>query len=512
MRTVLTEMYETESARQFVDELSKSVKLRLVEVKLSKKLKRKSKKFSNEEVAALKKRKTDGESSVSAGEEHASDGIEIDDQLKLVLLPSDVPQSSDYQLTENPWTDIAYAWPHADIGQSFMLLCDKFRPTTVGHPIVNHFVDGLLQALNELSASDAITENQLFLIDFYSCLLSEFLIGSRIAEKAVKKSSQIANIAEQMQRLLSSFGNKLLNMEHNTRLMNSFLNLCYNNGNFEILLLYYLPDTYTTKKAVEVEAGARPNMDVSMKVVSLYSYLSPDEWGSLEQRIINFGKDECKNVMNRLCLQKLRANLLFSATGGLTSSLMLTSLNEFNQMRPILEDPCTNLWFINQLNRQQMITVADLVLDSGEMNTVHKLLENREFFELLLVSVYKALAGHFQGKSSVLKTIDFCKAHEFDGGIVKSVKTEINEKVQQSAAMKKYSRDEIVRYVDLLESLPLEYLEDGVKSFAFGLNLALFVDCAATKEEELTMKAYKVFLSKYVLSLKQKETEHLIFL
>jgi hypothetical protein len=52
----------------------------------------------------------------------------------------------------------------------------------------------------------------------------------------------------------------------------------------------------------------------------------------------------------------------------------------------------------------------------------------------------------------------------------------------------------------------------GVDEVVGELNLALFVDCAATKEEELTMKAYKVFLSKYVLSLKQKETEHLIFL
>jgi hypothetical protein len=140
-----------------------------------------------------------------------------------------------------------------------------------------------------------------------------------------------------------------------------------------------------------------------------------------------------------------------------------------------------------------------------------KLLENREFFELLLVSVYKALAGHFQGKSSVLKTIDFGKAHEFDGDIVKSVKTEINEKVQQSAAMKKYSRDEIVKYVDLLDSLPLEYLEDGVKSFAFGLNLALFVDCAATREEELTMKAYKVFLSKYFFLSNQENRTFYFF-
>ncbi|RZC42407.1 uncharacterized protein BDFB_000322, partial [Asbolus verrucosus] len=148
---------------------------------------------------------------------------------------------------------------------------------------------------------------KLVYIEILSTLTCWVLLSVRMAEHTVATSTveKFVGGLEELRTILGKFGVALLHKEHNHILMRGFLNLCYYWAEIYITLEYY-----SISNNVKMKRTTDSNLS-SCNLTYLHSYLSDKEWCLISERITNFGGKPCKEIMQKLVIQKLRAILIF---------------------------------------------------------------------------------------------------------------------------------------------------------------------------------------------------------
>lgn len=466
--------------------LIKALQQQLSSTKLSKKLKRK---LNSEEDDLNTSKNSKKRRTISTTNENGSSEEVIDFYLNHLTCEDTLKVNR----AESTWNDLYFAWPSKSVGVKFSSLISSLvsKPSL---KIWKTLVYSLSQSIVDLKSTES-DENTIFLIDFISSLLCQYFTGTRLAEQSDKFWDLIQENRDLTHELLKDFGNYLLSIEHNSRLMNSFLQICYSAGNFDLICWFYCPDSINTTD--NLEYTEIPVVDLKKKAKNIHEFLTSDEWVLIEQRIINFGKDECKTNLNKLYLQKIRSNLLFSCNKKKMnlSSLLTTALTDYQQMKPILMDPATNMWFIELLTRDQKMLIADVILKSEDaVKFIGNILENKEFTEILIFSLFQKVAKDgLNSKKSVLNGVNFEKVFSFDITVLDEIKLKIAKRIEDQAAVKKFEEDDLRTDLIILKKLPLEYLSQNIKNFVFALTLGFYVDLKSVGNDELKEMCLDIF-------------------
>lgn len=190
-----------------------------------------------------------------------------------------------------------------------------------------------------IKQSTELNENSLFLIDFNASLLCQYFFGTSLIEQADKFTNEINENRTLTSNLLKTFGQTNLNLEHNKRIMNAFLEISYYSGYFDLILWYYSPDSLKIDHS-------------QFSTKSINNYLTAEEWILIEQRVVNFGKKECKINMNRIFLQQTKTKLIFQQPDllhedknnqlNIKNFLLTNTMDDTEQIKSYFLDPTNN--------------------------------------------------------------------------------------------------------------------------------------------------------------------------
>ncbi|XP_030244966.1 uncharacterized protein LOC115564582 [Drosophila navojoa] len=183
---------------------------------------------------------------------------------------------------------LAQTWPGSTAGAAFIRLVSQLmsKPSIVIWKSLLHSFAELL----EPDSSAVLPCNLNFAIELQATLLSQYLLGTRLAEHLQQHHVELEQQRKHTMQVLQRFGQYLLSLEHNRRTMNVFLECVERANNFDLLLAYYWPDGLE-----------RPQSTPALP--QLQRFLSSDEWELIHQRVHNFGKSLCRQRLQRLELQ-----------------------------------------------------------------------------------------------------------------------------------------------------------------------------------------------------------------
>lgn len=513
---LLIEMYRKLSrAEKFISQLIKNLYETLATVKLSKKLKRSfNSSFVEGQATPSKKLKNAIDEEVSMDVTLAENN-EPENRFVTLLEVNilseceNLATNSDWKrkIRNNQiWSDIAFAFTPA-ISSTYTRFISGLvsKPSLVVWKTLIFTLKDYVRQLKETESK--CSENCVFLIEITSALLSQYFLGSRLAEQSDKTWDAIETNRNATREILAEFGHTILNQEHNYRTMNAFLKLCYNASNFDLLCWYYRPDSMRAIEPTDNDI----KFDVETSAKTLHSYLTDKEWITIEQRITNFGKRECKANMNKIYLQRLKTCQLFEyekANGEDVSDYVLsTAFKEIEQIVDILNDPSLCSWFISNLTGKQKQIVCELLLQStSEFDTLNRLctINDWQFIEILTVATYKKLFEIFAAG----KHCEYLTEINFDtifGGEYKKASKELGALVEKQCSIeskcsdKKHiqkKRDHISDLMGLLNNLPVGFGKPDAKTIISLLNVVAYRYLAVGGDEELSTIAVNMFKCK----------------
>ncbi|XP_055854277.1 uncharacterized protein LOC129918012 [Episyrphus balteatus] len=453
-------------AEKFVGSLQKSVRELLATHQVPKKAKkRRTITESGEEVSSKKIKLENGEMKVSTLNEETNFYLEI--------LFNDFHQhpeskSKTEKVSSFPYID--YAWPTSSVGLGFskLIIGLMSKPSLV-------IWKTLIYALKELiSNTTTLDDNTLFLFDFYSSLLCQYFSGCKLPEQSDKFWAEIESNRQLTRGTLKEFGHFLLAQEHNNRTMNAFLECSYHAGLFDLLLWYYRPDFMTNDE----------NFSESSK--TLHGYLSDDEWMLIKQRIINFGRIECKFNANRLLLQQLKGRILFQKKKSvhLQKTMLAPASSDFEQTKLAFSGVNDSSWLLSNMNSKEKHEICELLVQELDLEMIECFTEDIEALEMILLELYRKVGTLFQeSKKAILSKIDF------DGDVEVIAKTVVEKKEDYS--VKKVEVDSLRDVLDIIGKLPIGCCRKAKKELFFVLQLAVFRDLKASEEDELAKMAFE---------------------
>ncbi|XP_076379515.1 uncharacterized protein LOC117221734 [Megalopta genalis] len=300
-------------------------------------------------------------------------------------------------------------------------------------------------------------------------LLITFLNGVCIIEHTgtLTSHTKFINVLDDLGNILSLLVDRVLHLSHNKKIIVMLLGAIYSWNETQNTLKYYV------QKAV---------------IKNLSSPILEDQWQQLIQRITNFGKDNCKDIMNKLILQQIKISQntsdkcfikLDSLIGGLEYSWR--SMLQFNTDVILL------------LTTKEMSKVTDLLLmeiasdkDSFSkwIEVIHKndLRENKKFVISLLSNVIKqieilatkgvtkSMCQHFAVVSKIL-----LEDQENDNQILNDTIMHMKEDLLKNDSIEFGSTllHEIEVYLKLLLHVPLMFLSVNVRLLTFMVIFAL---------------------------------------
>lgn len=510
---LLIEMYRKLSrAEKFISHLIKNLYEALSTVKLSKKLKRSFNSSYVEGSTPSKKLKNGTEdesimeiSVIQESSQPQNRYVTIIEENILAECESLATKSDWKRKIRNNqiWSDIAFAFTPAISGTYTRFISGLVsKPSLVVWKTLTFTLKDYVQQLKE--ADGKASENCVFLIEITSALLSQYFMGSRLAEHSDKSWDSIETNRNVTREILSEFGHAILNQEHNYRTMNAFLKLCYSASNFDLLCWYYRPDSMRFTESNEDET-LKNKFNVENTAKKLHSYLTEKEWITIEQRITNFGKRECKANINKIYLQRLKSSQLFDLekVDDISKYVLSTAFKDIEQITDILNDSSLCEWFISNLNVSQKRTVCELLLQStSEFDTLNRLcgINDWQFIEILTVSTYKKLFEVFaDGKhSEYLSLIDFDAifGREFKK-TSKKLGTILEKQCSDSkCADKKHiqkNRELIEKMLGFVNNLPVGFGKQDAKSIVSLLNIIAYRYLSAAGDEELAKITVNIF-------------------
>lgn len=500
---LLIEMYRKLSrAEKFIAQLIRNLYETLSSVKLSKKLKRSFNADFFESVTPTKRVKAD-DSEIGIVESLKSDAkIDFVDLL-IKNFDADTESVNEAKIATRAapgqtWNDIAFAFP-----PSFSQTYTRFISGLVSKPslvVWKTLAFTLKDYTRQLHDNDGkSSENTVFLIEITSALLSQYFVGSRLAEQADKTWKSIEENRRFTYEVLADFGRAILNQEHNYRTMNAFLKLSYNVSNFDLTTWYYCPDSMSGEHESDL-----PKINAAKCVQNIHSYLAPKEWTIIEQRITNFGKRECKSNINKIYLQRLKAAQLFGVGPkevSINEFILATTFDD----TAILADEATSGWFISNLDATQKRTVCERLLQSPQhLDIFYQIpLVDREFVDILVFSVYKCIIDVLASskKGVYLSEIDFEKYFSGDyetiGNQLASVIEKIaKQKIIGDKQLLENSRDDLSEYLRLLAHLPIGFSNTDMKNVLFSLSIVVYRNLLAADNDTLSIRTIRLIKSK----------------
>lgn len=480
-------------ADNFIAQVIKFLVERLAETKLSNKKKRKS-------LAAQTGSSKNG---VNGGDDDGTVKDEVNVLFAFLQSEFAVARPSSVEPpTTNEWNELSFAWP-ATVGASFSRFISGLvtKPSLIVWKTIIFSLTDLIVLLKE-GRNDP---NTLFLVDFNAALLCQYFDGARLAEHAHNAWPLIDINRQLTHSLLQEFGTAILSQEHSVRTMNAFLRCCYQAANFELVCFYYWPDTSMAPTA---------SQDDPQHASSIHPYLAPQQWTLIEQRITNFGRNECRANINRLYLQRLRSALLLrSAEQRATSTLssiagapVVTAIvSEMSQIEAILSADGAAM-FLAQLSVVEFAGLCALVLDSEAPleNLVAALGNNRSRILILYVSIVKRIAENFGAKKSIFHAMELdvvsikCDDPKVSLPHVLAV---IRKYVADGVKVKKFNGAEIARNVQLLKELPVEFVGVETRNLLCLLNVAMYVNAKATGDAALIAEVLAFVKGKATFSI-----------
>lgn len=517
---LLIEMYRKLSrAEKFISQLIKNLYEMLTTVKLSKKLKRSFNSSFIDESTPTKKSKSSIEDGALQEVVVVSEESQKPDNLYVTMYEENVLSEceglvtrSDWKRTSRTnqiWSDIAFALTPA-ISNTYTRFISGLvsKPSLVVWKTLTFTLKDYVQQFKD--AEGKCSENTMFLIEITSALLSLYFMGSRLAEQSDKSWDAIDKNRNITREVLSEFGHAILNQEHNYRTMNAFLKLCYSASNFDLLCWYYRPDSMRTNDTDDVEVSNN-HFDIEKSAKKLHSYLTDKEWITIEQRITNFGKRECKANINKIYLQRMKSNQLFELDSAEVQDVSVyclsTAFKDIEQIADIVNDHSLCAWFIGNLNASQKRSVCELLLQStSEFDTLNRLrsLNDWQFIEILTFATYKKLIDILAaGKhSEYLSAIDFEVIFERDfKKSSKQLSSFVDKLINDTkCADKKHvqkKRDQILDLLTLLTKLPIGFGKLDAKNVVLMLNIIVFRYLSAGRDSELSTVVVSIIKGKY---------------
>ncbi|XP_037936207.1 uncharacterized protein LOC119670139 [Teleopsis dalmanni] len=383
------------------------------------------------------------------------------------------------------------SWPSESAGLSF----SRFITGLVSKPslvIWKSLLYALKDVISNMNDMEELDENAIFELDFTAALLCQYFAGSKLTEQSDKFIKEIVSQREMTAEVLGTFGRFILSHVHNKRTINAFLECCYYNNYFELILVYYRPD------GLEHET-----LKTTTFIHNFCGHLTSEEWTLIEQRVLNFGKSSCKFLLNRLNVQRMQAQILLqeqqssAAKFSLQKSLLSTISNDSEQLELLLQTPQAK-WIVSNLAREEKIEICKQVLIKP--NLLEVFTDDLESIELIVLDLFEDLSNALieNNKDSLLVSIkcDYVELRantvaNFVDKHVKKIFKEINSCTDVSS-IKALPHTEVDKILHYLQKLPISYLHRQTKNLLFALQLALYRDLIAAEADDLANKAFEI--------------------
>ncbi|KAK5640150.1 hypothetical protein RI129_010961 [Pyrocoelia pectoralis] len=331
--------------------------------------------------------------------------------------------------------------------------------------------------------------NYLQLIDIFLCL---FLSSVRIAEHVVP-----VNIVENFEKLmlelkdiLKRFGTTLLAIEHKPILMRVYLNICFMWGELYMVLAYYSSEV-NLKKHIDNDPSA-------CNVTYIHSYLNRAQWRLISQRITNFGEQPCKKIMQRLCVQKLRAMNLFEADVSREATLAV-AVNLISSSDELSQD----LFFDNFILHNVVIPssgmeIADVlvktIIKTGDFQKLQMFNNNvpliREIIYVCLVKLSKSFASKVRADSVTSRMLNSFDKSTFHA-------TNMVKELKQKSQTMDVNEIKVSQYLEMIKSIPIPQFDDkNIQEVVliYLIGLALDMQCCKLQDKAITRQLEKIVI------------------
>ncbi|XP_064539764.1 uncharacterized protein LOC135429407 [Drosophila montana] len=384
--------------------------------------------------------------------EQAPEQLDNGSYVQLLLKYATNSSSSSSSSSSSCSERLAQTWPSHSAGAAFIRLVSQlmFKPSlAIWKMLLFSFAE-----LLEPETNAVLAPNLSFAIELQATLLSQYLLGTRMAEQVQHHQPELEQQRQHTVQVLQQFGRYLLAREHNRRTMNVFLECVERANSFELLLAYYWPDGLARPQPIE-------------ELPQLHRFLSSDEWELIQQRVHNFGKSLCRQRLQRLELQLAQSGWL-----------LLPNRRE---------EPCPDAlvqllpWQLSMhLTRDQK--QLRLQQAGAEQQLAANLPEDAECVELLALQLLEEYAASLKLAKikGALLTKQLPQA-EHESALAQTLR-------QHCASSKRPALpEEATRHlVEALQQLPLAQLQSGIKLRLFLLIFTLYQD---VRRDQLTQLA-----------------------
>lgn len=247
----------------------------------------------------------------------------------------------------------------------------------------------LVSVLNDIKLSSVINENVLFKIEFVSELLSELFNSTRLHEQLMNKKKEISSAIESFHTTRELFNEVILNVEYNSRVMNSFLNLLYNYENFLALFFYH----HTQEVKSEIDS-----------VFIDYQVELKDQLKKIEKRVKKNGKANEINRMNALMIQQRQKEQLFDNSSTVDSDNLSSILEDNQQVEFLMSEVSTRSFLLNCLSAKELKYFAQYLINLKDEKLKSAVLHEISHDQRLLDGIVAELV--VDSSESSLKSIE----------------------------------------------------------------------------------------------------------
>lgn len=442
------------------------VKVEMDKLKVTQPLKRKIP--TPEPTSNKKQKKKKNDSTAVNGDVDQSDSI--------ISLLEDLytPEKSTVEPAwDETWSSLTNIWPKSVAkmwAQSVSTLVSKTSFVIWKALLVN-----MEEALT-IAASRSYDGQSILYIKFVSCFFCEYLSGSRVLEHTDQQYDVIEGMCGQTKELLKTFGRKILETEHNAELVSTFLSVVAKYGSFETSLLYYHPDS--------MEDG-----QVREKARAVFEFLTAGEWSLIEQRVINFGKENCRFKFTDLNFRKVKSVQLCEPEFVCreTKSWNKSIISDYGLLTKFAENCVYFEEFIADLTRKQKTTLAKTIFEGVVENGndqrstfVEKIAEQYEMVEVSALVILGAIADTHLHEGALSKSVDFNAIIHDKQLTVPDVKELMAQ--QGNSPKSIVDEEELLEKIKLIQKLPLAFLKDHEKENLYSLHLLLSYDLSGHPE------------------------------
>ncbi|XP_052861122.1 uncharacterized protein LOC128268140 [Anopheles cruzii] len=376
---------------------------------------------------------------------------------------------------------LAFAWPDTD-GLLSNAMMEYMKVLLSGRSF--EYWDSMMGMLKEAieTPPEEQTESSIFLLELTMCWMCYFFAGNTLIEHSNLFWEKLTKHFEEFDETLANFARSLLLGEQSGdgRCYSAFLQTAYFYANYRLMVRYYRPDS------IEVDESQR-----------MHAYLGEDEWATIEERLPT--KDA--PLMNRVLLQKHRERelvgdeiapeerqtLVDRVTGGQTGE----------NLRWVLLDRSTNVWFLSLLDPEQQAMMAVYLVDRAycpleEIKHILKEIStNHGLVEIFLLAAYKRIAENVLAacENAVCRKVSFDKlVGQNESDVLPRLRKLLVRCASNRSEELKFELTDVAEMEHLLavlDEIEINEIPTDRKEILVALNMVLYADISALGNEQL---------------------------